>query len=70
MVENIATYRLCFAKVARLGRTTNLQNHLRLHHREEYNLIFGDRVTNNDQTKIIDFCKYGSLTTKLPSTSK
>ena len=32
-------------------------------------MISGDRVTNNDQTKIDNFCKYSSITTKLSSTS-
>ena len=69
MIENKATCKLCFAKVARSGGTTNLYNHLRLHHHEEYN---SDSVytSNSDQTKISDFCKYGSPTTKLPPNSK
>ena len=72
VIENKATCKLCFAKVARSGGTTNLQNHLRSHHRKEYNSVIGDSVytSNSDQTKISDFCKYGSPTTKLPPNSK
>ena len=71
VIENKATCKLCFAKVARSGGTTNLHNHLRSHHREEYNSVIGDVYTSNsDQTKISDFCKHGSPTTKLPPNSK
>ena len=70
MVENKATCKLCFAKVTHSGGTTNLQNHFLLHHHKEYKLIFGHRVTRNDQTKINDICKYSSQTTKLLSTFK
>ena len=71
VIENKATCKLCFAKVARSGGTTNLHNHLRSHHREEYNAVVGDSVTSNsDQTKISDFCKHSSPTTKLPPNSK
>ena len=48
LVENKAACKLCFAKVAHSGSTTNLQNHLHSHHRKKYNLIFGDRLTYND----------------------
>ena len=74
VMENKATCKLCFAKVARSGGTTNLHNHLRSHHREEYNSVIGDVYTSNsdhtDQTKISDFCKHSSPTTKLPPNSK
>ena len=66
-----ATCKPCFAKVARSGGTTNLHNHLRSHHREEYNAVVGDSITSNsDQIKISDFCKHGSPTIKLPPNSK
>ena len=41
----------------------DLQNHLRSHHREEYNSVFGD--IKSDQAKISDFCKHSLPTTKL-----
>ena len=44
VIENKVTCKLCVAKVARSGGTTNLQNHLRSHHREEYNSVIGDSV--------------------------
>ena len=72
VIENKATCKFCFAKVARSGRTTNLQNHLQSYHCEEYNSVIGDSVytSNSDQTKISNFCKYGLPTTKLPPNSK
>ena len=42
LIKNQAVCKLCLSKVAQSGGTTNLPNHLRSHHCEEYNSVFGD----------------------------
>ena len=50
------------------GGTTNLKNHLRLHHRSEYRQLFSDEKEDEGQQRMDRFCTSSAIE-KLPSKS-
>jgi len=53
-----AMCKLCLLEVTHSGRTTNLKNHLRSHHRPEYRNLYGDDLAEvQSQPKMDVFCK-------------
>ena len=51
-----AICKICKREVACSGRTTNLINHLRVHHHAEFEVLSGTDTSGAGQPKIVEFC--------------
>ena len=67
-----AICKICKKEVARSGGTTNLINHLCVHHRTEFEVLSGTDTSGAGQPKIVEFCPLSHKTSinKLGAGSK